>query len=36
MQSFVRGIEAAFFYLLIAGALVGNALSTITTIHPLF
>jgi hypothetical protein len=36
MSTFVRRIEVAFFYLLIAGALIGNGLNTINAIHTLF
>jgi Flp pilus assembly pilin Flp len=36
MQRIVRRIEVALFYVLIASALIGNGLTTIKAIQPLF
>jgi hypothetical protein len=36
MQTIVRRIEVALFYVLIGSALIGNSLTTITAIQPLF
>ena len=36
MSTFVQRIEVAFFYLLIAAALIGNGLNTINAIQTLF
>ena len=36
MKTAMQRIEAAIFYLLVAGALIGNGWNTISAIHTLF